>query len=55
MDGSTKICKVSGFWDEDVYQANNSKGWVGKGTTTIADGTEDGRNFEWNGSAWVVV
>ena len=24
-------------------------------TTTIADGTEDGRNFEWNGSAWVVV
>ena len=55
MDGETKICKVSKSWNEDVYQANNSKGWVGRGTTTIADGTEDGRDFEWNGSAWVVV
>ena len=55
MDGETKICKVSKLWNEDVYQADNSKGWVGKGGIIIASGLEDGRDFEWNGSAWVVV
>tara|TARA_B100000131_G_scaffold77181_1_gene73718 strand:+ start:228 stop:710 length:483 start_codon:yes stop_codon:yes gene_type:complete len=55
MDGETKICKVHQWWNEDVYQANNSKGWVGKGGTIIASGLEDGRDFEWNGSAWVAV
>ena len=55
MDGETKICKVQSWWDEDVYQADNSKGWVGRGGTILASGIDDGRDFEWNGSAWVVV
>tara|TARA_Y100001938_G_scaffold144273_1_gene218543 strand:- start:186 stop:668 length:483 start_codon:yes stop_codon:yes gene_type:complete len=55
MDGETKICKVVKMWKEDVHQADNSKGWTGKGATTLADGSDDGRNFEWNGTAWVVV
>ena len=34
------------YWDEDAYQANNSKGW---------EATKVGASdvFEWNGSAWV--
>ena len=55
MDGETKICKVHQWWNEDVYQADNSKGWVGKGGTIIASGLLDDRDYEWNGSAWVVV
>ena len=55
MDGETKICKVQAWWDEDVYQADNSKGWVGRGGTILASGIDDGRDFEWNGSAWVAV
>ena len=55
MDGETKICKVNYWWDEDVYQADNSKGWVGRGGTILASGLLDGRDFEWNGSAWVAV
>ena len=55
MDGETKICKVQAWWNEDVYQADNSKGWVGRGGTILASGLLDGRDFEWNGSAWVAV
>lgn len=55
MDGSTKICKINYYWNEEVYQANNSKGWIGKGGTIIASGLLDDRDYEWNGSAWVVV
>jgi len=34
------------YWDEDAYQANNSKGW---------EATKQGETdvYEWNGSAWV--
>ena len=41
-------------WDEDAYQADNSKGW--KGTKDNRDGTDHadaGTTYDWNGSAWV--
>ena len=43
------------YWNESGYQADNSKGWVGRGGTILASGLLDGRDFEWNGSAWVAV
>ena len=40
-------------WDEDVYQADNTKGW--KGNKFNVDGTvhSDTATYDWNGSAWV--
>ena len=50
MDGETKlVCMAPYNWDDD-----NQK-WVSTNCTVVADGTVDTRNFEWNGSAWVVV
>ena len=37
-------------WDEDAYQANNSKGWK---ATKSNDTAETPTVYDWNGSAWV--
>ena len=38
------------WWDEDAYQADNTKGW--KATRT--DDTADPKTiYDWNGTAWV--
>jgi len=37
-------------WDEDAYQANNSKGWK---ATKSNDEAETPTVYDWNGSAWV--
>ena len=50
MDGSTKITNMVPYeWDD------GNKKWIKHGGTKVADGTADTRDFEWNGSAWVVV
>ena len=38
------------YWDEDAYQANNSKGWK---ATKSNDTAETPTVYDWNGSAWV--
>ena len=38
------------YWDEDAYQANNSKGWK---ATKSNDEAETPTVYDWNGSAWV--
>ncbi len=37
------------YWDEDAYQANNSKGWK---ATKSNDTAETPTVYDWNGSAW---
>ena len=50
MEGETKICKMLPYdWDDD-----NQKWIKTNGAIKVSDGTIDTRNFEWNGSAWVV-
>ena len=50
MEGETKICKMIPYdWDDD-----NQKWIKTNGAIKVSDGTIDTRNFEWNGSAWVV-
>ena len=37
------------YWDENLYQTDNTKGWIGK----KSNDTEDPQNvYEWNGSSW---
>tara|TARA_Y100000356_G_scaffold113947_1_gene102255 strand:+ start:70 stop:558 length:489 start_codon:yes stop_codon:yes gene_type:complete len=38
------------YWDEDAYQANNSKGWK---ATKSNDTAETPTVYDWNGSTWV--
>ena len=38
------------YWDEDAYQANNSKGWK---ATKSNDTAETPTVYDWNGAAWV--
>ena len=42
--------KYTIYWDEDAYQANNSKGWK---ATKSNDTAETPTVYDWNGSAWV--
>jgi len=50
MDGSTKVTNMVPYeWDD------GNKKWIKHGGTKVADGTADTRDFEWNGSAWIVV
>lgn len=46
LDDSSTSQPWAIYWDEDAYQANNSKGW---------EATKQGETdvYEWNGSAWV--
>ena len=38
------------YWDEDAYQADNTKGWE---ATKSNDTAETPTVYDWNGSAWV--
>ncbi len=49
-----KVWEWEIVWDENAYQADNSKGW--KGTKDNVDGTDHAdkdKTYDWNGSAWV--
>ena len=46
VDDSSTTQNWSIYWDEDAYQADNTKGWE----ATKVDASDV---FEWNGSAWV--
>ena len=40
-------------WDEEAYQADNSKGWKGvKRNKDATDHADQAKNYEWTGSAW---
>ena len=38
------------YWDEDAYQADNTKGWYANKTNDTADPQVI---YEWDGSAWI--
>ena len=38
------------IWDENLYQSDNSKGWI---ATKSNDDAETPTIYDWNGSAWV--
>ena len=54
-DGADPVVwQYSITWDENAYQADNTKGW--KGRKLNIDGTahaDAAKTYDWNGSAWV--
>jgi hypothetical protein len=56
-DGSdsieTAVWVWSYDWDEDFYQADNTKGWKGKKMNINNTDHTDTATYYWNGTAWV--
>jgi len=40
------------YWDEEAYQADNTKGWYANKSNDFGDPQV---TYEWNGTAWVAV
>ena len=41
------------YWDEDAYQADNTKGWKGKKLNVGTTPHSDTSIYDWNGTDWV--
>ena len=41
------------YWDENAYQADNTKGWKAKKLNIDSSPHSDTATYDWNGTAWV--
>lgn len=53
-DGADPVVWAWGYyWNENVYQADNTKGWKARKSNVDGSPHSDTATYDWNGTAWV--